>query len=89
MPLDGVAETAGAIRETVGRAQRDHAVATALKELRRADGYRRGIAAQLAREHGGNERTWQRARTEARALYQRGQGQDDTSPAALAAKPSP
>ncbi|MEU5599743.1 hypothetical protein [Streptomyces sp. NPDC020298] len=71
-----------------GRAQRDRAVATALEELRKAGGYRRGIAAQLAREHGGHERSWQRAVTEARAVYERGQDQDDTEPAPQAAKPS-
>ncbi|GGV72216.1 hypothetical protein GCM10010277_84880 [Streptomyces longisporoflavus] len=52
-----------------GRAQRDKAVATALEALREAGGHRRGLGAQLAREHGGNERTWQRAVDEARALY--------------------
>ncbi|WP_432171985.1 hypothetical protein [Streptomyces sp. 1222.5] len=57
------------------RAQRDQAVAAALAELRQAGGYRRGLAAQLAREHGGNERLWQRAVTEARALYEQ-HGQD-------------
>ncbi|MGW7387126.1 hypothetical protein [Streptomyces sp. NPDC054794] len=68
------------------RAQRDQAVATALAELRQAGGYRRGIAAQLAREHGGHERSWQRAVTEARALYEHGQDTDDAGPAP---QPSP
>ncbi|MEV0185876.1 hypothetical protein AB0I54_42415 [Streptomyces sp. NPDC050625] len=71
------------------RAQRDQAVATALAELRQAGGYRRGIAAQLAREHGGNERSWQRAVTEARALYEHGQDPDDAGPAPQSAQPSP
>ncbi|MGW5739736.1 hypothetical protein [Streptomyces sp. NPDC055261] len=52
------------------RSQRDQAVATALQALRTAGGYHRGLAAQLAREHGGNERTWQRAMTEARTQYE-------------------
>ncbi|MFF9221749.1 hypothetical protein [Streptomyces viridosporus] len=55
---------------------------TPLEELRKASGYRHGIAAQLAREHGGSERGWQRAVAEARMLYEhedgqnQGQGQD-------------
>ncbi|MER5995469.1 hypothetical protein ABT157_32075 [Streptomyces viridosporus] len=67
-----------------GRAQRDRAVV--LAELRKADGYQCGMAARLAREHGGGERSWQRAVTEARTQYEhsqsqgqgrgRGQGQD-------------
>ncbi|MFF8367209.1 hypothetical protein ACF05F_35235 [Rhodococcus erythropolis] len=52
-----------------GRAQREQAVATALAALRRAGGYQRGLAARLAREHGGVTRSWQRAVTEARTLY--------------------
>lgn len=52
-----------------GRAQREQAVATALAALRRAGGYQRGRAARLAREHGGVPRSWQRAVTEARTLY--------------------
>ncbi|WP_435271359.1 hypothetical protein [Streptomyces sp. 1222.5] len=68
------------------RAQRDQAVAAALAELRRADGYRRGLATQLAREYGGNERLWQRAVTEARALH--GQDHDDTG-LALQGQPHP
>ncbi|MER6408566.1 hypothetical protein ABT269_34835 [Streptomyces viridosporus] len=62
------------------RAQRDRAVAVVLAELRKAGGYRRGMAARLAREHGGGERSWQRAVAEARMLYEhedrQGQGQD-------------
>lgn len=57
-----------------GRDRRNQAVATALEELRQAGGYRRGMAARLAREHGGGERSWQRAMTEARALYEQSQG---------------
>ncbi|KES03429.1 hypothetical protein BU52_30810 [Streptomyces toyocaensis] len=59
-----------------GRAQRDRAVAIVLAELRQAGGYRRGMAARLAREHGGSERSWQRAMTEARAQYEDEHGQD-------------
>ncbi|MFG3552515.1 hypothetical protein [Streptomyces sp. NPDC047725] len=59
------------------RAGRDRAVAVILAELRRAGGYRRGMAARLAREHGGGERSWQRAVTEARTLYEHSQGLDD------------
>ncbi|MFF9488500.1 hypothetical protein [Streptomyces sp. NPDC014676] len=60
-----------------GRARRDQAVATALEELKHAGGYQRGMAARLAREHGGSERSWQRAMAEARILYahEDGQGQ--------------
>ncbi|WP_411092749.1 hypothetical protein [Streptomyces sp. 049-1] len=57
-----------------GRAQREQAVAVVLAELRAAGGYRRGMAARLAREHGGSERSWQRAMAEARARY--GEEQD-------------
>ncbi|MER5996719.1 hypothetical protein [Streptomyces viridosporus] len=59
-----------------GRALRDRAVAVVLAELRKAGGYRRGMAARLAREHGGGERGWQRAVTEARARYEQEHGQD-------------
>ncbi|MFJ7138055.1 hypothetical protein [Streptomyces fungicidicus] len=52
------------------RAQRDRAVAVVLAELRKAGGYRRGMAVRLAREHGGSERSWQRAVAEARTLYE-------------------
>ncbi|WP_225827048.1 hypothetical protein [Streptomyces naphthomycinicus] len=34
------------------------------------------MAARLAREHGGGERSWQRAMTEAHAQYEHEQGQD-------------
>ncbi|MEV0695833.1 hypothetical protein [Streptomyces sp. NPDC050388] len=50
------------------------------------------MAARLAREHGGGERGWQRAVTEARALYEHGQDQDDAGEAGTApqaARPSP
>ncbi|GAA2558475.1 hypothetical protein GCM10010423_70480 [Streptomyces levis] len=69
-----------------GRAQRDRAVALALAELRQAGGYRRGMATQLAREHGGGERAWQRAMTEARALYDQEQAQEQAEPAPHAAR---
>jgi hypothetical protein len=36
------------------------------------------MAARLAREHGGAERSWQRAITEARAQRERSQGHDGT-----------
>ncbi|MBD0420262.1 hypothetical protein H0H10_14065 [Streptomyces sp. TRM S81-3] len=51
-------------------------MAVVLAELRQAGGYRRGMAARLAREHGGGERSWQRAMTEARAQYEHSQDQD-------------
>jgi hypothetical protein len=51
------------------REQREQAVPVALAELRRASGYQRGLAARPAREHGGIPRSWQRAVTEARTLY--------------------
>ncbi|MFF8366885.1 hypothetical protein ACF05F_33430 [Rhodococcus erythropolis] len=66
-----------------GRAQREQAVATALAALRRVGGYQRGLAARLAQEHGGVTRSWQRAVTEARTLYnqqhshEHGQGQTE------------
>ncbi|MEV5546488.1 hypothetical protein AB0L35_10180 [Streptomyces sp. NPDC052309] len=75
-----------------GRAQRDRAVAIVLAELRQAGGYRRGLAARLARKHGGGERSWQRAMTEARALYEHRQDQnaeEDADTAPRAAQPSP
>ncbi|MER5996752.1 hypothetical protein [Streptomyces viridosporus] len=58
------------------RAQRDRAVAIVLAELRQAGGYQRGMAARLAREHGGSERIWQRAMTEARTHYEHEHGLD-------------
>lgn len=51
------------------RAQRERAVRVVLAALREEGGYRRGLAARLAREHGGVARSWQRAVTEARTLY--------------------
>ncbi|MFI8952597.1 hypothetical protein ACIGO6_39770 [Streptomyces sp. NPDC053750] len=72
-----------------GRARRDRAVAIVLAELRQAGGYRRGMAAQLAREHGGSERGWQRAMNEACAQYEHGQDQDDAGTVPQAAQPSP
>ncbi|MFD7972879.1 hypothetical protein [Streptomyces clavifer] len=50
-------------------AERAQAVEVALAELRRAGGYQRGLAARLARIHGGGERTWGRAVTDARTTY--------------------
>ncbi|MEU5076029.1 hypothetical protein AB0G76_31410 [Streptomyces asoensis] len=54
----------------VDRTQRDQAVSVALAALRAEGGPRRGLAARLAREHGGVARSWQRAVAEARALYE-------------------
>ncbi|MFD7874160.1 hypothetical protein ACFV5G_08550 [Streptomyces sp. NPDC059766] len=56
------------------RAQRERAVRVALAVLREEGGYRRGLAAQLAREHGGVARSWQRAVGEARAVFESEQG---------------
>ncbi|MCG8971567.1 hypothetical protein [Streptomyces sp. CL12-4] len=53
---------------------RDRAVAVVLAELREAGGYRRGMPARLAREHGGAKRSWQRAIAEARTQYEHSQG---------------
>ncbi|MDX2748583.1 hypothetical protein [Streptomyces sp. NRRL_B-2557] len=50
-------------------AERALAVEVALAELRRAGGYRRGLAARLARAHGGGARTWERAVTDARTAH--------------------
>ncbi|MFG3323972.1 hypothetical protein ACGF3J_38635 [Streptomyces sp. NPDC048171] len=61
-----------------GRERREQAVAAALAALRQAGGYQRGMAAQLARHHGGNERGWQRAVAEARARYKHCQHPDGT-----------
>ncbi|MEU9737437.1 hypothetical protein [Streptomyces sp. NPDC048002] len=47
-------------------------MAVVLAVLRAEGGYRRGLAARLAREHGGVPRSWQRAVSEARALYEAG-----------------
>jgi hypothetical protein len=54
----------------------------ALDALRRTGGHRRGLAGLgLAREHGGVDRSWQRAVNEARAVYQREQSAEPgTSP---------
>ncbi|MFJ8871345.1 hypothetical protein ACIRD6_37060 [Streptomyces sp. NPDC102473] len=48
---------------------RAQAVQIALTELRRAGGHQRGMAARLARTHGGGASTWERAVTDARAKY--------------------
>lgn len=48
------------------REQREQGVAVVLAELRRVGGYQRGLAARLTREHGGVQRSWQRAVNEAR-----------------------
>ncbi|MEV6841679.1 hypothetical protein AB0N17_46025, partial [Streptomyces sp. NPDC051133] len=53
-------------RSREGRAK---AVELALIALRENGGYRRGMAARLARQHGGVERSWQRAVNEARTLF--------------------
>ncbi|WP_371642673.1 hypothetical protein [Streptomyces mirabilis] len=53
----------------------------ALDALRRTGGHRRGLAAELAREHGGVDRSWQRAVNEARVVYKREQSAEPgTSP---------
>ncbi|MFD9404713.1 hypothetical protein ACFWA4_38540 [Streptomyces sp. NPDC060011] len=63
-----------------GRAGRDRAVALALEALR-ASGSRRGLAAELAREHGGVARSWQRAVAEARTVWESEQrAQDAVAP---------
>ncbi|MEU3795979.1 hypothetical protein AB0F07_40450 [Streptomyces fructofermentans] len=56
-----------------GREQREHAVRVALEALRGAGGYRYGLAARLAREHGGVARSWQRAVAEARTVLEQEQ----------------
>ncbi|MET7391419.1 hypothetical protein ACFYPT_40785 [Streptomyces sp. NPDC005529] len=64
-----------------GREQRDRAVAVALQALRRGAGPRRGLAAELAREHGGVARSWQRAVSEALVVFESEQGSaGDASP---------
>ncbi|MER5927981.1 hypothetical protein [Streptomyces mirabilis] len=45
----------------------------ALDALRQTGGHRRGLAAELAREHGGVDRSRQRAVIEARVVYKREQ----------------
>ncbi|MFE2823543.1 hypothetical protein [Streptomyces sp. NPDC059271] len=57
-----------------GREQREHAVAVALEALRAAGGPRRGLAAELAREHGGVARSWQRAVNEAQIRFEEERG---------------
>ncbi|MFJ9924130.1 hypothetical protein ACIRSF_33090 [Streptomyces rubiginosohelvolus] len=52
------------------RARAVQAVLEELEELRRAGGYRRGLAARMAREYGGSARTWERAVSDARAVYE-------------------
>ncbi|MEV5672145.1 hypothetical protein ACIQGA_31190 [[Kitasatospora] papulosa] len=49
--------------------KRAQAVEIALTELRRAGGYQRGLAARLARTHGGGASTWERAVADARTTY--------------------
>ncbi|MFG3157085.1 hypothetical protein ACGF7W_34185 [Streptomyces sp. NPDC048219] len=56
----------------------ERAVAIVLAELQQAGGYRRGMAARLACEHGGAERNWQRAMTESRTQYEHSQEHDGT-----------
>lgn len=62
-----------------GRAQREQAVGVALAVLREAGGYSRGLAARLAREHGGVARSWQRAVNEARDQYENEQDEGTSS----------
>ncbi|MFJ8871343.1 hypothetical protein ACIRD6_37050 [Streptomyces sp. NPDC102473] len=50
-------------------AERAQAVQVALAELRRAGEHQRGLAGRLAGTHGGSERTWARAVTDARVMY--------------------
>ncbi|MGW3631872.1 hypothetical protein ACWD7F_17185 [Streptomyces sp. NPDC005122] len=57
-----------------GREQRERAVALALEALRAAGGSRHGLAAELAREHGGVPRSWQRAVNEARERFEQERG---------------
>ncbi|MGW5637219.1 hypothetical protein [Streptomyces sp. NPDC003832] len=59
---------------SIDRSRRDQAVTVALAALQADGGYQRGLAARLAREHGGVPRSWQRAVNEARA--QHGTGED-------------
>ncbi len=62
-------------RTGAGREQRERTVAVALEALRTAGGHRRGLAAQLAREHDGVPRSRQRAVNEARERYEAEQGE--------------
>ncbi|MFE1521335.1 hypothetical protein ACFW9I_31630 [[Kitasatospora] papulosa] len=57
--------------------ERAQAVQVALGELRRAGEHQRGLTGRLARTHGGNERTWARAVTDARAIHAAELGADD------------
>ncbi|MEV5810520.1 hypothetical protein [Streptomyces parvulus] len=59
-----------------GRARREHAIALALAQLRQVGSHRYGMSARLARQHGGSDRSWQRAMAEARIRY--AQEGDDT-----------
>ncbi|MFJ8870584.1 hypothetical protein ACIRD6_33135 [Streptomyces sp. NPDC102473] len=56
--------------------KRAQAVEIALAELHRAGGYQRGLAARLARTHGGGASTWERAVVDARTTYAAELGQD-------------
>lgn len=53
-----------------GREQRDRAVGVVLEVLRREGAPRRGLAAELAREHGGVARSWRRAVDEALTVFE-------------------
>ncbi|MCX5281041.1 hypothetical protein [Streptomyces sp. NBC_00198] len=53
-----------------GREQRDRAVGIVLEVLRREGAPRRGLAAELAREHGGVARSWRRAVNEALTVFE-------------------
>ncbi|WP_329078080.1 hypothetical protein [[Kitasatospora] papulosa] len=57
--------------------KRVQAVEIALTELRRAWGYQRGLAARLARTHGGGASTWERVVADARTTYAAELGTDD------------
>ncbi|MBM7443149.1 hypothetical protein [Streptomyces sp. HB132] len=60
-------------------AERAQAVQVALAELRRTNEHQRGLAGRLARTHGGNERTWARAVTDARAIHAAELGADNNA----------
>ncbi|MFE9912528.1 hypothetical protein [Streptomyces clavifer] len=60
--------------------ERALAVEVALAELRRAGGYRRGLAARLTRAHGGAARTWERAVNTARATYNAEEAEHQAQP---------
>ncbi|WP_326844486.1 hypothetical protein OHB33_40715 (plasmid) [Streptomyces sp. NBC_01558] len=65
-----------------GHEQRDRAVRVVLEVLRREGAPRRGLAAELAREHGGVARSWRRAVEEALTVFENeqqreGQGRGD------------